>query len=98
MSDDEIFRLWSGDIAGGRPVLGSRKVLDFARAVERAARAAEREWMAAQCAERLTYCANRAEWAAKDAERTYWSAAATEAKILGDRVALRARAEGGERG
>jgi hypothetical protein len=66
------------------------------REVKRAARAAEREWMAAQCAERLTYCANRAEWAAKDAERTYWSAAATEAKILGDRVELRARAE--ERG
>lgn len=37
MSDDEVFRLWAGDVAGGRPVLGSRKVLTFARAVRAAA-------------------------------------------------------------
>ena len=34
LSDDEILRLWQGGSVATRPVIGSRKVLDFARAVE----------------------------------------------------------------
>lgn len=34
LSDDEILRLWQGGSVATRPVIGSRKVLDFARAVD----------------------------------------------------------------
>jgi hypothetical protein len=34
LSDADILRMWQGDSVATRPVLGSRKVLDFARAVE----------------------------------------------------------------
>mgnify|MGYP001266251943 CR=1 FL=1 len=64
LSDDEILGLWSEGKAHApaRPVLGSKKVIAFARAVERAAyeraaalcdRFAERQMHPAECADAI---------------------------------------------
>ena len=36
LSDAEILALWSGSDVATRPVLGSKKVIEFTRAIERA--------------------------------------------------------------